>query len=152
MGEHSGPYKTQDPNKSEEVIDTEAALAYARLLRRERADDIAKDLGISRATFYRRIEMLTLRLGQPSRSLLVAISHEELDELARMTKERLQGEVSNADFAKLAAELRQQNTAILRLYEDASDEAPEQDDPEIDEWVAEVAGENEAEIREVRGA
>lgn len=142
MGEHSGPYKTQDPNKSEEVIDTEAALAYARLLRRERADDIAKDLGISRATFYRRIEMLTLRLDRPSRSLLVAISHDELDELSRMTKERLQSEVSNQDFAKLAAELRQQNAAILRLYEGAVDPTPDEpegnpeDDWESDEGVA----------------
>jgi len=121
MGDHSGPYASADPNKSPEVVDAEAALAYARLLRREPATQIAKDLGISRATFYRRIEMLMLRHDRPSRSLMQSIAHDELDQLTRMTMQRLQvdDECSNQDFVKLVGELRQQNAARLRLYEDA---------------------------------
>jgi len=136
MGDHSGPYASTDPNKSPEVVDAEAALAYARLLRREAPNDIARDLGISRATFYRRIEMLMLRHDRPSRSLMQVIAHDELDQLTRMTMQRLQEECSNQDFVKLVGELRQQNTARLKLYEDApanTDEG-ESTEEDWDDW------------------
>lgn len=136
MGDHSGPYATSDPNKSPEVVDAEAALAYARLMRRESATQIAKDLGISRATFYRRIEKLIMRHDRPSRSLMQAIAHDELDQLSQMTMQRIQDECSNQDFVKLVGELRQQNAARLKLYEEApanTDEG-ESTDEDWDDW------------------
>lgn len=130
--DHSGRYESADPNKPPEVIDTEAALAYARLLRRESPNDIAKDLCISRATFYRRIEMLMLRHDRPSRTLMQVIAHDELDQLTRMTFERLGEDCSNADFARLAGEVRQQNAARLKLYDDAP--AADSDNESGEDW------------------
>ena len=131
---HSGPYRSQETNKDDQQVDFEAALAYARLCRRERAEDIAADLKISRATLYRRVEMLILRIGRPSRSLMQALAHDEYDDLARRTFVRLDGEVSNADYARLVSELRQINTARMALYKEPEAPEPPASEHEDDDW------------------
>lgn len=156
MGQHSGPYKTQDPNKSEEVIDVEAALAYLALKRGEHPDDIAKRLGISRRTFYYRIEKLIFAQERPSRRLLQALEYDRLQDLTVMVHQRLEDtESSNADFAKLVGESRQLSNSrrtLMRLDEAEVIDDCEEDDDELDEWVAEEAEANDVVLREVRGA
>lgn len=156
MAAHSGPYKTQDPNKSDEVIDVEAALAYLKLRRGEHPDDICKELGLSRRTFYRRIETLIMARERPGRRLLQAMEYDNLQDLTRLVHERLnEEEASNADFVKLVGESRQLSNsrrALMKLDDaEVADETLEDVD-ELDEWVAEEAEANELELREVRGA
>lgn len=153
MGSHSGPYPTQDPNKSDEVIDVEAALAYSKLRRGEHPDDICKQLGLSRRTFYRRIETLILAQERPSRRLMQAMEFDTLQDLTRRVYERLEDESSTADFAKLVGESRQLSAArraLLRLDDDPDDKEEPQDDEELAEWVAEAEADSGAELRSVR--
>jgi hypothetical protein len=52
---------SQDPNKTDEEIDFECALAFSKMCRRERtAAQLAEEMGISRATFFRRIDKYRL--------------------------------------------------------------------------------------------
>jgi len=149
---HSGPYRSQDPDKPEEVVDAEAALAYARLRRRDKPEDICRDLGISRATFYRRIEKLMLRHDRPSRSLIEVMEHEHLDDLTAMVEDRLKGEVSNADFAKLvtvALSASRERRSLL-LKDTPGIELERECDPEMVEWVAGADAEADAELKRVR--
>lgn len=130
---------TQDPNKPDEVIDVEASLAYLALKRGEHPDDIAKRLGISRRTFYYRIEKLIFAFEAPSRRLLQRIERDHLADLTSMVLARLDDEASNADFARLTGEARQlsrERRALLKL-DDAEpvtvDDASELED---DDWEA----------------
>lgn len=146
---HSGSYATQDPNKPEVVIDTEAALAYGRLRRGERPNDIAASMGISRATFYRRISELILRHDRPTRSLMQAIAAEELDELTGVTMNLLDKVVDAEDLdvvsaARLISEARQLNLAKRKLF--AVDESEPEfvplesgEDVEDDDWESDAS-------------
>lgn len=157
MGQYSGPYETGDPNKPEEVIDVEAALAYQRLRRGEHPDDICKQLCLSRRTFYRRIERLILAQDHPTRSLMRVMEWENLQELTAMTLQLLEGvktgDISNADAIKGIGEARQLSNsrrALFKLEDEEDETAPEELDAEMDEWVAEAKAEADAELQRVR--
>lgn len=146
---YAEPIASQDPNKPEIVVDTEAALAYARLRGGERPNSIAASMGISRATFYRRISELILRHDRPTRSLMQAIAAEELDELTGVTMDLLDKVVDAEELdvvsaARLIAEARQLNLAKRKLF--AVDESeveptvpePGEDVPD-DDWEADAS-------------
>lgn len=151
---HSDPYPTGDPNKSDEEVLTEAAKAWAKWQNGHTADEIAAELGISRRTFYNRLEKLMSAHGRPSATLIQIREWERLERYTQRVDEYLDGDVSNADAVKFLSEGRQLSIARQRLFglpmepEDAGgdDESTEQ----LDEWVAEAQQEADAELRRVR--
>lgn len=154
-GPHSGwPYPTSDPNPTEDEVDLEAAMAYLKLKRGMRADDICRELNLSRRTFYRRVESLILAQDRPSRRLMQALEHDRQEDLLCRTHELLDGEVSNADAARLLTVAASIGRDKRRMF--ALDEAPEAgadvgpDEPEVTEWVAAEHEESENELRRVR--
>lgn len=145
---HSGPYESCDPNKDDEQIDFECAVAYSKMCRREKsAAQIAEELGISRATLFRRIEKLMLRLGRPSRSLMTAMEHEHLDALTDHLMRRLD-EASNADAARMVSVAAGLSRDRLSLYREPEDRVPEADE-EPDVWVDGARAEADGELAEV---
>lgn len=149
---------TGDPNKDDEQVDMEAALAYLKLKRGHRADDICKEMGLSRRTFYRRVEALILAQDRPGRRLMQALEADRLDDLTLKANELLEGEVSNADASRLIGEARQLSAARrkmlgldqpVRIEYDHLTEAPPS--PVVAEWAAKAraqADEDERGIRE----
>lgn len=144
-GPHSGPYLSADPQKSQEQIDAEAALAYAKLRAGGRPNAIAKELGISRATFYRRVSELILRHDRPTQSLMQVIAAEELDELTEITTGLLYQvvdaeEVDPLAAARLISEARQLNQSKRALFSvdgGASEpEEPGETEAGDDDWEA----------------
>lgn len=130
-GPHSDwPYPTANPNKPEEEIDVEAALAYQKWRRGVPVDEVAEELGISRRTLYNRLERLRTDGGLPSRHLQRTIEFDRLEDLNRMVLARLvAGDASNQDFAKLVAEVRQIGAARRALLQlDNTPDEPEQAD------------------------
>lgn len=140
-GPYSGPYDTQDPNKADEVIDVEAALAYVKFREGMHPDDICKQLGLSRRTFYRRIEKLILAQELPSRRLIQAMEFDILQDLSRLVRARLtaEDEPSNADLARLVGEARQlsrERRALLRVDEDPAGDVGDEFELPEDDWEA----------------
>lgn len=152
MGQHSDwPYPTGDPIPSEDEMVEQAGQMLAQLSRGKSITTVAREFGMARDTVYARLKLISRRL--PDRQSLRVINFERSEQLYEQLSQRLDDEISTADFIRATGELRAMLTQQVAWFKlDDTDEAPEQDDPEIDEWVAEVAGENEAEIREVRGA
>lgn len=135
MGDHSGPYASADPNKSEEQIDLESALAWAKWQRGQSPDEISKELGISRRTFYYRLEKLISAHGRPSRALMQMMEMERLDSYTRRAEERLDGDVSNSDAARLLAEARQLSLARQRLFALDLETASEDELGDNEQWA-----------------
>lgn len=154
-GPHSGPYPTQDPNKDEETVLEEAAKAWAKWQKGSTADEIAAELGISRRTFYNRLEKLISAHGRPSATLIQIREWERLERYTQRVDEYLDGgEVSNADAAKFLAEGRQLSIARQRLFglpmEPADAPAEDEPDEQMQNWIDEQTLANEAELRRVR--
>lgn len=151
------PYVTQDPNKPETEKAGEASLAFARYVNDGATiEEIAEQLGISRATAYRRIKQHSEIHDQPPRALRQLRAEGEIERLTRATRDLLDGEASIADKTNLIKELRMLNLSWRKLY--AVDEIPVAGvptappvDPEVAEWVAAARAESEIELRRVRG-
>lgn len=128
---------SQDPNKTEEEVDLECALAFSKMCRRERtAAQLAEEMGISRATFFRRIDKLILRLGRPSRTVMVAMEHEHLDGITGELLGRLP-EASNADAARMVSVMAGLSRDRLSMYRDIPEEIDDAtDELEDDDWEA----------------
>lgn len=153
MGDYSGPYPTGDPNKTDDVVDVEAALAYVKLRRGEDPAEICKQLGLSRRTFYRRIERLILAQDRPTRTLMKAMEFDTLQDLTRLTYEIYEGEASNADKLAAISQARQLSNSRRALYsldEDDTVEEPEELDEDLEKWVGEERDEAEAALKKVR--
>lgn len=155
MGRYSDPYPTAHPNKPELEVDGEASIAYARLRKGEKAEDIAESMGLSRATFYRRVERFAAMHDTRTTTYRRMAAEIELDRLTDKAAEALDGDVSVDTLVKVLAELRALNQSRRKLY--AVDEVaavgptPGPDpDPEVESWVAAAANESEAELRKVR--
>jgi hypothetical protein len=91
MGEHSGPYETQHPNKSEAVMDVEAALCFALARANYPVRDIAKRLCLDAMTVCRRLDRLILLQAQPGRSAMRLLEAARVDDLARALDQVLYG-------------------------------------------------------------
>lgn len=149
------PYPTGHPNKPEIEIDGEASIAYARLRKGEKAEDIAESMGLSRATFYRRVERFATMHDTRTTTFRRLAAEIELDRLTDNLAEALDGDVSVDALVKVIAELRALNQSRRRLY--AVDEVPAavpvvdpDPDPEVERWVAAASDESEAELAKVR--
>lgn len=144
MGQHSGPYPSQHPNKPEEEIDFEAAMVYQRWRRGTPVDELAAELGISRRTLYYRLDRLRTDGGLPNRHLQRVIEYDRLEDLNRMLLARLSDEeASHQDFAKMVGEARQlsrERRALLKLDtvpdEPPSDALSEDDEALLADWAA----------------
>jgi hypothetical protein len=134
VGQHSGPYRSTDPNKPDEVMDAEAALAYGYLIKHETPEYICDKLGISRATFYRRIQKLMLRLDRPTRTFMRQLEADRLEEYAAHLVKLRNLEISARDHISLIAELRQLSAQRLRLLEDDADSGLDDHD-DAEEWI-----------------
>lgn len=151
-GPHSGSYPTGDPNKPQEVVDAEAIRAYELQLRGHDLTYISKATGLAPRTVQRRISELILARERPIREVQRWIESDRYDRWTALISDRLDGEVSNADTARLLAEARQISTARRRLY--ALDDAepvpvPSEDSYEHDDWV-DAYDEAEAELERMR--
>lgn len=151
MGEWDWPYKTANPNKSELEIDGEASIAYARLRKGEKAEDIAADLKIGRATFYRRVARFASMHDQPTQTLRRLLAESELERLTDRAIEALNSATSADSIVKVIAELRMINQSRRKLY--GVDEVPAAApvaEPEVDEepdqWVAGARADADAEL------
>lgn len=90
-GEYSGPYETQNPNKSDEVMDVEAALCFALARANYTTRDIAKRLSLDAMTVCRRLDRLILLQAKPGRSVMRLLEAARLDDLARALDQVLYG-------------------------------------------------------------
>jgi DNA-binding transcriptional ArsR family regulator len=141
VGQHSGPYPSQHPNKPEEEIDLEAALAYQKWRRGAPVEQVAEELGISRRTLYNRLDRLKADEGLPTRRLQRSVEFDRLEDLNRRVFERLDGDVSNQDFVKFVAEARQLSRERLALVKDDDEPPPKdplspEDEAILEDWEA----------------
>lgn len=144
-----------EPNKPPLEIDGEASIAYARLRNGEKAEDIAADMRIGRATFYRRVDRFARMHDQPTQTLRRLLAEADLDRLTESARELFAGDGALDAKVKLLSELRALNQSKRKLY--GVDEVPapagmpEVDpDPEVEDWVRAAAAEAEADLRKVR--
>lgn len=156
MGQYSEPYRSAtDPNKDPTTIAGEASIAYDRLRRGERAEDIWTDMGLSRTTFYRRVNQHAEMHDQPTRRLRQLLAEDDLDDLAGKARGVL-GKTECADtMIRAITELRKINESKRNLF--AVDEVPLPEPPappapsaEEQEWVAAARRDSDAAIDEVR--
>jgi hypothetical protein len=91
MGEYSGSYETQHPNKSDAVMDVEAALCFALARANYTVRDIAKRLSLDPMTVCRRLDRLILLHSRPSRSVMRLLEGDRLDDLSRTLDQVLYG-------------------------------------------------------------
>lgn len=146
----------QHKNKNEDEVDVEALRAWVAWKNGTPPREIATTLGVSIPTLYRRLEKAILITSVPPRSLLRAIEHERLEDLGKVVRSAMDGQISNADLARLAAEARQLSAARRHLL--GLDEQPTaaegDDEPELPPALREAmrraeeeAADREAEIR-----
>jgi hypothetical protein len=100
---HSGPYPTGDPQKPEDVIDTEAALVFLRWKRGESIDDIAPSLGLSRSVAYERLKLLISGRSTPNRLMLRAQAIERLQDQYLKLQQTLEqrADMTTSDLVKV---------------------------------------------------
>lgn len=100
---HSGPYPTGDPQKPDDVIDTEGALIWLRWKRGESMDDIAPSLGLSRSVAYERLKMLISGRSTPNRLMLRAQAIERLQDQYLKLQQTLEqrADMTTSDLVKV---------------------------------------------------
>lgn len=148
------PYRTGDPNRSETERAGEASLAFKLFIHdRKDIEAVAEELGISRATAYRRVHAHAALHDQPARAIRQLRSEAELELLRTEAWRVLQGDASIADKLNAIKELRMLDISGRRLY--AVDEVPAPVEPpepppaEPDNWVDGARAEADAELVEV---
>jgi transposase-like protein len=152
VGPHSGwPYPTGDPIPSEDEMRSQAGQILAELSKGKSIRTVAREMGIDRNTLRSRLKLISHPL--PDAPSLRAIIFERSEHLIERLSHRIDtDEIATADLVRATGELR----ALLGQQAgwfsvDTSPDVPDESDPRVDEWVAEAASENEAELREVRG-
>lgn len=152
---HSGwPYPTGSPNKDETEKAGEASLAYKRfVVDRLDIEDVATELGISRATAYRRVHAHAALHDQPGRGLRQLRSETELSRLRAKAWRLLNSEASIADQLTAIKELRMLDISERRLFAvdeptSATPEPPPEDEPP-DPWVDGARAEADDELAAV---
>lgn len=115
--EHSGwPYATNSPNKSDLEVDGEASVAYSRLRKGEKAEDIATSMGIGRATFYRRVARFAAMHDTPTTTYRRLAAEIELERLTTAAADLFESDASVDAKVKLLSELRMLNQSKRKLY------------------------------------
>lgn len=132
-----------EPNKPPLEVDGEASVAYARLRKGEKAEDIAASMGISRATFYRRIDRFSTMHDTRTTTFRRLIAEIELERLMDRAAEALDDHMGVDGLIKVIAEMRMLNQSMRKLY--AVDEValepapPAPSEIEDDDWETEDA-------------
>lgn len=78
-GPHSGPYKSQHPNKSPEQMDAEAAQILRRWQRGEPVTAIAESMNLPSSTAYERLNKLISGINDLSRGAVRHVSYNRLE-------------------------------------------------------------------------
>lgn len=148
-GPYSGPYESQDPNKSLDEVEDEALQAWSLLKRGWSYDEIGVKLGVSRRTVANRLEKLTNALGGLQGPLRRMAELDRLERLTRKIDEALDAELTPGDLAKLVGAGARVSDARIKLL--GPSETPAGDDgPDVPEWVAAARDEADADLRRVR--
>lgn len=132
-----------EPNKPPLEVDGEASVAYARLRKGEKAEDIAVSMGISRATFYRRIDRFSTMHDTRTTTFRRLTAEIELERLMDRAAEALDDHMGVDGLIKVIAEMRMLNQSMRKLY--AVDEValepapPAPSEIEDDDWETEDA-------------
>lgn len=149
-GPHSGwPYATSDPNPTEEDMYRQAGELLAKL-KTMSVSQAAREMGVCRVTVYRRLELISKQI--PPVDVVRLIHFERLESMFEGLQDRLDGEVSNADYGRLTAEQRQvlaRQSALLRAEAVEAPDEPEPADEQPDPWVDGAKAEAQAELDEV---
>lgn len=148
-GPHSGwPYPTGDPNPTEEQALAEAGQILGKL-KTMSISRVAREMNMCRDTVYARIQLISRQI--PGVDLVRVIHYERLEEMFEGLQGRIDGDASNADYAKLRAEQRQvlaRQSALLRV-EAADPESPDVGNDEPDPWVDGARAEAEDQLAKV---
>lgn len=145
---YSEPIPAQHPNFTEHEKVAQASEILERLANGQSTRQVAAAMGINRSTLYDRMRLINQPL--PSVEVVRAIHFERLEGMFEGLQDRLDGDASNPDYARLVAEQRQvlaRQSALLRV--EGTDPTPPESDPEPDNWVVGVRDEADAELAEV---
>jgi hypothetical protein len=124
-GPHSGPYESQQPNATEFEKIAQAGEILARLGLGQSTRTVAAAMGINRSTLYARMALINQPL--PSPDLVRVIHFERLETMFEGLQGRIDGEATDADYARLRAEQRQvlaRQSALLRVETPVTADAP----------------------------
>lgn len=146
------PYPTGDPNRSQAECAGEASIAFKRYVDGVDVEEIAEELGLSRATVYRRIKAHGGLHDQPPRVVRQLKAEIRLDRWIIAAQELLDGEASVADKLGALKELRMLDISWRKLFavdEVPTLEAPAEPPSEPDNWVDGARTEADDELAEV---